>query len=63
MEVPAMNTLPFALRRVHPDGNEEPAGTYPTFALYRGGRRMVRFGFNRLSPRATAGDVDALAAI
>ncbi len=58
-----MNTLPFALRRVHPDGNEEPAGAYPdfaegwvagqravyadqsaAFALYRGERRIARFG-------------------
>ena len=27
-----MNTLPFAPRRVHPDGTEKPAGAYPAFA-------------------------------
>ena len=77
-----MNTLPFALRRVHPGGNEEPAGAFPTFAagwaagqravhadrgaafaLYRGGRRVARFGFNRIAPRAAAGNLDALAAL
>ncbi len=77
-----MNTLPFTLRRVHPGGNEEPAGTYPSFAagwaagqravhadrgaafaLYRGKRRIARFVFNRLMPRAAAGNLDALTAI
>jgi hypothetical protein len=77
-----MNTLPFALRRVHPDGSEEPAGAFPTFsegwasgqravhadrgaafALYRGGRRIARFGFNRLMPPAAAGNLDALAGV
>lgn len=72
----------YALRRVHPDGTEEPAGAYPdfdagwaagqravhadrgaAFALYRGERRIARFGFNRLMPRAAAGNLDALAAI
>ena len=71
-----------ALRRVHPDGSEEPAGAYPdfaagwaagqraahadraaAFALYRGERRVARFGFNRLLPRATAGNLDALAGV
>ncbi len=73
-----------ALRRVHPDGSEQPAGTYPdfaagwaaghravhadrgaAFALYRGERRIARFGFgfNRPMPRAAAGNLDALAAI
>ena len=70
----------YALRRVHRDGNEEPAGepaTFEegwaavlrpipaeqnaTFGLYRGERRVARFGFNRLLPRATAGNLDALA--
>ncbi len=77
-----MNTLPFALRRVHPDGSEEPAGAFPifsagwaagqravhadrgaAFALYRSGRRIARFGFNRLMPRAAAGNLDALAGV
>lgn len=77
-----MNTLPFALRRVHPDGSEEPAGAFAifsagwaagqravqadrgaAFALYRGERRIVRFGFNPLMPRAAANNLDALAAI
>jgi hypothetical protein len=31
------------------------------FALYRGERRIARFGFNRIAPRATAGNLDALA--
>ena len=72
----------YALRRVHPDGSEQPAGAYPdfaegwaagqravhadrgaTFALYRGGRRIARFGFNRLMPRAAAGNLDALAGV
>lgn len=64
-----MSTLPYALRRVHADGTEVPAGEYPTFeagwsagtravtvedrehayALYRGGRRVARFGFGRLT--------------
>ena len=70
----------YALRRVHPGGNEEPAGIYASFAagwaagqqavhadrsaafaLYRNDRRMARFGFNRIAPRAAAGDLDALA--
>ena len=77
-----MNTLPFALRRVHPDGSEEPAGAFAifsagwaagqqavqadrgaAFARYRGGRRLARFGFNRLMPGAAAGNLDALTAI
>ncbi len=33
------------------------------FALYRGERRVARFGFNRLLPRATAGNLDALAGV
>ncbi len=72
----------YALRRVHPDGKEEPAGAYPdfgagwaagqraahadrgaAFALYRDERRIARFGFNRLVPRAAAGNLDALVAI
>ena len=71
-----------ALRRVNPDGSEEPAGACPgfaegraagqravhrersaAFALYRDERRVARFGFNRLMPRAAAGDLDALAAV
>jgi len=77
-----MNTLPFALRRVHPDGSEEPAGAFPdfaagwaagqravhedrdsAFALYRGEQRIARFGFNRVMPRAAAGNLDALAGV
>lgn len=72
----------YALRRVHTDGNEEPAGAFPgfaagwaagqravhadrdaAFALYRAGRRIARFGFNSLMPRAAAGNLDALAAL
>ncbi len=72
----------YALRRVHPNASEQPAGTYPdfaagwaavlrpipaeqnaTFGLYRGERRIARFGFARLMPRAAAGDLDALAAL
>ena len=63
-----------ALRRMHHDGSEEPAGKYPDFAAAsadgqravhedRGGRRIARFGFNRLVPRAAAGNLDALATI
>jgi len=33
------------------------------FALYRGERRIARFGFNRPMPGAAAGALDALAAI
>jgi hypothetical protein len=37
-----MNTLPFALRRVHPDGSEEPAGAFPTFSEgWASGQRAV----------------------
>ena len=32
-------------------------------ALSRGERRIARFGFNRLMPRAAAGNVDALAGV
>ncbi len=74
-----MNTLPFAPRSVHPDGNEQAVGAYPdfaerctagqraahadrgaAFALCWGERRVARFGFDRLVPRAAAGDPDAL---
>ena len=77
-----MNTLPFALRRVHPDGTEEAVSEHPTFeegwvagqravhedrdsafALYRGEQRIARFGFNRVMPRAAAGNLDALAGV
>ncbi len=33
------------------------------YALYRGEQRIARFGFNRLMPRATAGNLDALAGV
>jgi len=75
-----MSTLPYALRRVHADGREEPVGVYPTFgegwsagtravtvedrehayALYRGGRRVARFGFGRLTVGHSAQSVSAL---
>jgi hypothetical protein len=44
-------------RAVHADRGAPP------FALYRGKRRIARFGFNRLMRRAAAGNLDALAAI
>ena len=69
----------YALRRVHPGGNEEPAGAYPDFAAgWAAGQRAVhadrgaafalyrgehRIGFNRLMTRATGSNLDALAAI
>jgi hypothetical protein len=60
---------PYVLRRVRPDGTEEPVGKHSTFregwsagthavtvedrehayALYRGGHRVARFGFSRLT--------------
>jgi len=33
------------------------------YALYRGERRIARFGFNRLMPRATGSNLDALAGV
>jgi len=66
-----MTTLPYALRRVHADGGEEPVSEHPTFgdgwsagqsavhedhenayALYRGQRRLARFGYSRLMQSA-----------
>jgi len=70
---------PFALRRVHQDGTEEPVSKHPSFeygwaagqeavhehreaayALYRGGRRIARFGFNRIAVRAQSFDWSVL---
>ncbi len=77
-----MNTLPFAPRSVHPDGNEQAVGAYPdfaegwvagqravyadqsaAFALCWGERRVARFGFDRLMPRAAEGNLDVLAGV
>lgn len=38
-------------------------GREHAYALYRGERRIARFGFNRLMPRATGSNLDALAGV
>ena len=70
---------PYVLRRVHPDGREEPVGDHASFedgwaagqsavhehreaafSLYRGRRRIARFGFNRIAVRAQSFDWSVL---